>query len=159
MVLAYQVDDPQRYGVVSFEKDTGRSMSIEEKPEEPRSNWAVTGLRCMMELVDVALLTPNPVHCDERGLLLPVEGGRHVPFNIAPGARYWPGRRSDFQPLDTTARAAEIAAVRESPEQQSASVSYDDESLGDFTLLSLSGELEQLCATRCPRVSHLSSDG
>ena len=43
-VFAYQVDDPQRYGVVSFEKGTDRAISLEEKPVEPKSNWAVTGL-------------------------------------------------------------------------------------------------------------------
>ena len=43
-VFAYQVEDPQRYGVVAFEKGTDRAVSLEEKPLEPRSNWAVTGL-------------------------------------------------------------------------------------------------------------------
>ncbi|WP_395449477.1 glucose-1-phosphate thymidylyltransferase RfbA [Aminobacter sp. UC22_36] len=43
-VFAYQVEDPQRYGVVTFDRTTQRALSIEEKPEEPRSNWAVTGL-------------------------------------------------------------------------------------------------------------------
>jgi glucose-1-phosphate thymidylyltransferase len=42
-VFAYQVTDPQRYGIVAFGPD-GRAISIEEKPLEPRSNWAVTGL-------------------------------------------------------------------------------------------------------------------
>lgn len=42
-VFAYWVKDPQRYGVVSFNA-AGRPVSIEEKPERPRSHWAVTGL-------------------------------------------------------------------------------------------------------------------
>jgi len=42
-VFAYQVTDPQRYGIVAFDAE-GRATSIEEKPERPRSNWAVTGL-------------------------------------------------------------------------------------------------------------------
>jgi glucose-1-phosphate thymidylyltransferase len=42
-VFAYTVKDPERYGVVEFEKD-GRVISIEEKPKQPRSTWAVTGL-------------------------------------------------------------------------------------------------------------------
>ena len=42
-VFAYHVSDPERYGVISFDGE-GRATSIDEKPEKPRSNWAVTGL-------------------------------------------------------------------------------------------------------------------
>ncbi|MEG3132159.1 glucose-1-phosphate thymidylyltransferase RfbA [Rouxiella sp. T17] len=42
-VFGYQVLDPERFGVVEFDQQN-RAISIEEKPTEPRSNWAVTGL-------------------------------------------------------------------------------------------------------------------
>ena len=42
-VFAYHVSDPERYGVVAFDKDR-KAVSIEEKPAEPQSNFAVTGL-------------------------------------------------------------------------------------------------------------------
>ncbi|WP_108459868.1 glucose-1-phosphate thymidylyltransferase RfbA [Devosia naphthalenivorans] len=43
-VFAYQVEDPQRYGVVSFDPCTGKAIRIVEKPQFPESDWAVTGL-------------------------------------------------------------------------------------------------------------------
>ena len=42
-VFGYYVDDPERFGIVEFDQD-GKAVSIEEKPEKPKSNYCVTGL-------------------------------------------------------------------------------------------------------------------
>lgn len=42
-VFGYYVDDPERFGVVEFDQD-GRVLSVEEKPEDPKTNYAITGL-------------------------------------------------------------------------------------------------------------------
>jgi len=60
-VFGYEVRDPERYGVVEFGPD-GRALSLEEKPEVPRSHWAVTGLYFYDNAVlDIAAhLQPSP---------------------------------------------------------------------------------------------------
>lgn len=60
-VFAYHVNDPERYGVVSFDAE-GRATTLEEKPENPKSNYAVTGLYFYdNQVVDIAAnLKPSP---------------------------------------------------------------------------------------------------
>lgn len=60
-VFAYHVDDPERYGVVEFD-DQFRALSIEEKPTQPKSNYAVPGLYFYdNDVVDIAAnLEPSP---------------------------------------------------------------------------------------------------
>jgi len=60
-VFAYKVHDPERYGVVEFDAN-GRAMSLEEKPDKPRSNYAVTGLYFYdNRVLDIAAgLAPSP---------------------------------------------------------------------------------------------------
>jgi glucose-1-phosphate thymidylyltransferase len=85
-VFAYQVRDPERYGVVAFDGE-GRAISLEEKPKAPRSTWAVTGLyfydnrvldiaanlkpsaRGELEITDVnrAYLELNALHVEKLG--------------------------------------------------------------------------------------------
>jgi glucose-1-phosphate thymidylyltransferase len=53
-VFAHQVSDPERYGVVAFDAE-GRATSIEEKPLQPKSNWAVLGLYVYdNDVIDIA---------------------------------------------------------------------------------------------------------
>lgn len=59
-VFVYQVKEPERYGVIDFD-NKGRPSSIEEKPSNPKTNWAVTGLYYYdSQVVDIAKsLTPS----------------------------------------------------------------------------------------------------
>lgn len=61
VIFGYWVDDPTAYGVVEFDK-AGRAVSLEEKPVNPRSNWAVPGLYFYdNEVIDIAKnLKPSP---------------------------------------------------------------------------------------------------
>ncbi|HRH15049.1 MAG TPA: glucose-1-phosphate thymidylyltransferase RfbA [Azonexus sp.] len=89
-VFAYHVHDPERYGVVEFDKD-GKAVSLEEKPAAPKSNYAVTGLyfydnavldiagelrpspRGELEITDV-----NRVYLERKALSVKVMGRGHA---------------------------------------------------------------------------------
>ena len=64
-VFAYYVSDPERYGVVSFD-EAGNALTLEEKPKEPKSNYAVTGLYFYnSDIVEIA----HGIRPSERGEL------------------------------------------------------------------------------------------
>ena len=58
-VFGYHVKDPNRYGIVELD-DAGQAVSVEEKPDKPRSSWAVTGLYFFDERVVEAAQTVEP---------------------------------------------------------------------------------------------------
>ena len=78
-VFAYHVQDPERYGVVSFDAQ-GRAMDLEEKPARPRSSYALTGLYFYdAQVIDIAhSIRPSP-----RGELEITDVNRHYLANNA----------------------------------------------------------------------------
>jgi glucose-1-phosphate thymidylyltransferase len=64
-VFGYYVDDPRRYGVVELEKSTGRVISIEEKPSNPKSQFALPGLYIFDGSVSARAREQKPSHRGE----------------------------------------------------------------------------------------------
>jgi glucose-1-phosphate thymidylyltransferase len=73
IVFGYWVDDPERYGVVSFD-ESGKPVELVEKPVEPKSNWAVTGLYFYdNQVLDIA----KNLHPSKRGELEITDVNKH----------------------------------------------------------------------------------
>ena len=124
-MFAYRVNDPERYGVIEFDKDR-RALSLEEKPAKPKSHYAVTGLYFYDN--DVVSISPRMCKPSARGELEITDVNRaYLDAGRAEGGDRWDAAMPGSTPARTNRCSKPASSSPRSRSRQGMKVACPEE--------------------------------